>query len=137
MTGMRVDLALEWATNQQLGELAAALFGIRLMLRLGFSHFHLIMDNRAICHILLSLRTRALHPVFPKVVRHIFNLLGETTATIFVSWVPSALQPGDYPSRVDLRLPGEADLALARATAAWDVLTSHLSLLRHMRSVCL
>ena len=107
------------------------------MLQLGFSHFHLLMDNEAICRILLSLQPQALHPVFPKVVRHIFNLLWETRATVFISWVPSALQLGDYPSRVDLRLLGEADLALARASAAWDVLTSHLSLLHHMGSVCL
>ena len=107
------------------------------MLRLGFSHFHLVMDNRAICHILLSLRPQALHPVFPKVVRHIFNLLWETRATLFVPGGPSALQPGDYPSRVNLNLTGEADLALARACAAWDFLTSNLSRLHHMGSVCL
>ena len=137
LTGMRVDLAPEWATNQQLGELAAALYGIRLMLRLGCPHFHLLLDNRAICHIILSLRPRALHPVFPKVVRHVFNLLWETRATVFVSWVPSALQPGDYPSRVDLRLEGAAELALARASSSWNFLTSHLGHLRYMGAVSL
>ena len=87
--------------SQQMAELYALYYGIRLASSLRFPHLNLIGDNKGALSSTLSLHGRASHPIQIKLLRRIFNILWWNRMPVHLFWVPSSLHPGDPPSRLE------------------------------------
>jgi hypothetical protein len=124
--GIRMITTPLTVTTQQIAELFSLDCATRLATRLGWSHLTLIGDNLGSLQLLLSFRPTLSNQTLVKTLRRIHNRLLWSGLTLALLWVPSTLQPADFPSRCPL-----SSLTLERCInltyTSWCSLISSLS----------
>ena len=98
--GIQIHVAPPSIANQQMAELFALAYGIKLATSLRCTEIHLVNDNRGALFSLLSMQPRAANYPQMKLLRQIFNALWWSHLTVKLFWVPSFLNPADPPSRL-------------------------------------
>lgn len=98
--GLQVHVSPASIQTQQMAELFALRFGLKLATSLRFPFLHLVGDNLGALSSFLHLTGRPLNFIQIKLLRNIFNLLWWSQIPVALYWTPSALHPADPPSRL-------------------------------------
>ena len=120
--GIQVHVAPPTILSQQMAELFALTYAVRLALSIHFPALHLVGDNTGALSALLHLTGRPANYTQIRLLRQIYNMLWWSALPITLSWIPSAFHPADPPSRLYHRLAGPPISAILRATARYQFL---------------
>ena len=109
-------------TSQQQAELYALDAATRLGVRLGLQRLTLVGDNRAMLHLVGTMRPALRNQTLVRTVRRIRNRLLWSGLLLHLMWCPSALQPADPLSRCDISVPAATWRAATEASRRWDTM---------------
>ena len=122
--GIQVHAAPPSVTTQQMAELFALQYGIRLAHSLKLLQLHLFSDNKGALFSLSKLKGRPMNHVQTKLLRQIFNMLWWSRMPVTLYWIPTHLRPADPSSRLYSYIRSAPFQAFILATQKYHTLLS-------------
>jgi hypothetical protein len=120
--GTRTQLVGPSGKNQQVIELLALIYAIKLAIHRGWPFVVLGSDSEVALAQVLRLRAGIGLKLQQRLLRGLVGLLTKSPVTLLLVWVPSELQPADPLSRIDVMCRGSREEATSRARDTWGKL---------------
>jgi hypothetical protein len=120
--GTRTQLVGPSGKNQQVIELLALIYAIKLAVHRGWPFVVLGSDSEVALAQVLRLRAGIGLKLQQRLLRGLVGLLTKSPVTLLFVWVPSALQPADPLSRIGAMCAGSREEATRRARITWGEL---------------